>query len=142
MVSERPTLPGHRMNPALLTPQPPVSPWRWWVCILLMLATIINYMDRMAFNLLGVRIQLSLGIDDEQYSWLEAAFSAAFALGAICTGLLVDKVGVRWVYPIMVLGWSAAGVLTGFASTFVMLLTCRVFLGLFEAGNWPCGIRT
>ena len=26
--------------------------------------------------------------------------------------------------------------------SFWMLLTCRFMLGLFEAGNWPCGIRT
>src|SRR5437763_4243788 len=107
-----------------------------------MLATVINYMDRMTLNQLGVHIQTSLGIDDEQYSWLEGAFSAAFAIGAVCTGFLVDRVSVRWVYPLMVLGWSAAGVLTGFASTFWMLLMCRFLLGLFEAGNWPCGIRT
>ena len=49
---------------------------------------------------------------------------------------------VRWVYPLMVLGWSAAGILTGFAGTFWMLLSARFMLGLFEAGNWPCAIRT
>jgi ACS family hexuronate transporter-like MFS transporter len=42
----------------------------------------------------------------------------------------------------MVLGWSAAGVLTGFATSFWVLLGCRFSLGFFEAGNWPCGIRT
>jgi ACS family hexuronate transporter-like MFS transporter len=130
------------MNPSPLPPPPPVSPWRWWVCLLLMLATVINYMDRMALNQLGVRIQSSLGIDDEQYSWLEGAFSAAFAVGAVCTGFVVDRAGVRWVYPFMVLGWSAAGVLTGFSSGFWMLFMCRFMLGLFESGNWPCGIRT
>ena len=69
-------------------------------------------------------------------------FSLAFALGAVTTGFVVDKISVRWVYPFMVLGWSAAAVLTGFANGFWMLLTCRFALGLFEAGNWPCGIRT
>jgi len=34
------------------------------------------------------------------------------------------------------------GILTGFANSFWMLLACRFALGLFEAGNWPCGIRT
>jgi len=118
------------------------SPWRWWVCILLMLATVINYMDRMALNQLALRIQFSLGLNNTQYSYLEAAFSAAFACGAILTGYIVDRTNVRWVYPLLVLGWSAAGVLTGFATGFWMLLSCRLMLGLFEAGNWPCGLRT
>jgi MFS transporter, ACS family, hexuronate transporter len=118
------------------------SPWRWWVCILLMLATVINYMDRMALNQLALRIQFSLQLNNTQYSYLESAFSAAFAIGAVLTGYIVDRTNVRWVYPLLVLGWSAAGVLTGYATGFWMLLSCRLMLGFFEAGNWPCGLRT
>jgi MFS transporter, ACS family, hexuronate transporter len=118
------------------------SPWRWWVCILLMFATVINYMDRMALNQLALRIQFSLGLNNTQYSYLESAFSFAFAIGAILTGYVVDRTNVRWLYPLLVLGWSAAGVLTGYASGFWMLLSCRLMLGLCEAGNWPCGLRT
>ena len=130
------------MNPTT-TPNPAaISHWRWWICILLMLATVINYMDRMALNQLALRIQFSLGLNNTQYSYLESAFSAAFAIGAILTGYIVDRTNVRWVYPLLVLGWSAAGVLTGYATGFAMLLSCRLMLGLFEAGNWPCGLRT
>jgi ACS family hexuronate transporter-like MFS transporter len=32
--------------------------------------------------------------------------------------------------------------LTGYSTGLVWLLACRIALGLFEAGNWPCGIRT
>jgi ACS family hexuronate transporter-like MFS transporter len=42
---------------------------------------------------------------------LGSAFSLAFALGALTTGFVVDRFGVRRVYPLMVHGWSAAGVL-------------------------------
>ncbi len=124
-----------------LSPPPP-SPWRWWVCLLLMLATVVNYMDRMALNQMAVRIKGYFGLDNTQYSLLESLFSLAFAIGAVTTGFIVDRISVRWVYPATVLGWSAAGVLTGFATGFWMLLSCRFALGLFEAGNWPCGIRT
>jgi ACS family hexuronate transporter-like MFS transporter len=112
------------------------------VCLLLMQASIINYMDRLALNQLATEIQAAFGLDDVQYSWLESAFSFAFAFGALGTGFVVDRVSVRWVYPLMVVGWSFAGILTGFAGSFWMLLTCRFLLGLFEAGNWPCAIRT
>ena len=129
-------------SPEPLPNDPPPSPWRWGVCLLLMLATVINYMDRMALNQMALRIQMYFQLDNTQYSLLESVFSFAFAAGAISTGYLVDRVSVRWVYPAMVLGWSAAGVLTGFADGFWMLLSCRLALGFFEAGNWPCGIRT
>jgi ACS family hexuronate transporter-like MFS transporter len=107
-----------------------------------MLATIINYMDRLALNQMAVRIKTYFSLSNYEYSVLESAFSFAFAIGAVTTGYVVDRISVRWVYPFMVLGWSTAGVLTGFAGGFWMLLTCRFALGLFESGNWPCGIRT
>jgi ACS family hexuronate transporter-like MFS transporter len=112
------------------------------VCALLFLATTLNYMDRIALNQMAVRIQTALQLDDFQYGLLESGFSFSFAIGAIVAGVIVDRVSVRWVYPLAVLGWSAAGFLTGFASGFATLLACRVMLGLFEAANWPCGIRT
>jgi len=138
----RPNAPMTVAPPPSHHPAPHESAWRWWVCGLLMLATVINYMDRMALNQTARRIKLSLGMNNEQYSMLESAFSLAFAIGAVTTGYVVDRANVRWVYPLMVLGWSAAGVLTGFADGFWFLLTCRFMLGFFEAGNWPCGIRT
>ncbi len=118
------------------------APSRWWICTLLLLATTLNYMDRVALNQTSVRIQYALGLTNEDYGWLEGGFSFAFAVGTLFTGFLVDRVGVRWVYPAVVAGWSLAGFLTGFAPGYVALLSCRVMLGLFEAGNWPCGIRT
>lgn len=125
-----------------LAPYAPASPWRWWVCLLLMQATVVNYMDRMALNQMAKQIQAAFGLNNTQYGWLESVFSLAFAFGAIGTGFVVDRVSVRLVYPLMVVGWSLAGILTGFAGSFWMLLTCRFMLGLFEAGNWPCAIRT
>lgn len=131
------------MNPAPgPLPSARVSAWRWWVCALLFLATTLNYMDRIALNQMAVRIQRALDLDDFQYGLLESGFSFSFAIGAIVAGVVVDRVSVRWVYPLAVLGWSAAGFLTGYASGFATLLTCRVMLGLFEAANWPCGLRT
>ena len=118
------------------------SPWRWWVCILLLLASTLNYMDRLTLNQTAVRIKAAFAIDDFQYSLLESVFSVAFGIGTLTLGYVVDRVGVRIVYPIAVFGWSMFGLLTGFAPGFWVLLLCRFGLGLFEAGNWPCGIRT
>jgi ACS family hexuronate transporter-like MFS transporter len=78
----------------------------------------------------------------EEYADLESGFSIAFALGTLSAGWLVDKFGVRWIYPIAVAGWSLAGLFTGLVQSYALLFVCRVMLGFFEAGNWPCGIRT
>src|SRR5262249_39569770 len=55
---------------------------------------------------------------------------------------LADRWSVALLYPLAVLAWSAAGFATGLAQGFVGLLLCRSLLGLAEAGNWPCALRT
>lgn len=116
--------------------------WRWWVCVLLLLATMVNYMDRLTLNLLADTIMTQVGFGEEEYGILEAGFALAFALGALAAGALADRVNVYWVYPIAVLAWSAAGLMTGFATTFAGILACRVALGLAESANWPCALKT
>ncbi len=123
-------------------PRSPSSAWKWWVCGLLLLATMINYMDRLTINQTAKFIKDEIGINNEQYGEIEYAFGLAFALGSLAIGWTVDRWNVRWIYPAALLGWSIAGFLTGFAQGFVPLLACRFVLGLFEAGNWPCALRT
>jgi ACS family hexuronate transporter-like MFS transporter len=112
------------------------------VCGLLLLATMINYMDRQTINQTAKRIKDEMHLTNEQYGDIESAFAVAFAVGAVCIGFTVDHWNVRWVYPVALLGWSVAGFLTGFADTFAHFLGLRFALGLFESGNWPCALRT
>src|SRR5262249_18344963 len=123
-----------------VSPRGPV--WKWWVCGLLLLATMLNYMDRLTLNLLSVRLMAAFALDDRHYGQLESAFAFAFALGSIVVGWTADRWNVYWIYPALVLAWSAAGFATGLAQSFAGLLVCRFLLGLAEAGNWPCGLRT
>src|SRR5713226_9160256 len=83
--------------------------WKWWVCGLLLLATTINYMDRLTLNLLGVRLMNDLQFDVVGYGRIESGFAIAFALGAIVLGFAVDWFGAFWTYPLAVLAWSVAG---------------------------------
>src|SRR5262249_21628253 len=82
--------------------------WRWWVCGLLLLATLINYMDRLTLNLLAPHIKAELGMGPQAYGTLEAGFAIAFACGGLLFGLLADRYNVFWVYPLAVIAWSAA----------------------------------
>jgi MFS transporter, ACS family, hexuronate transporter len=116
--------------------------WKWWVCGLLLLASMINYMDRQTLANAASRITKQFALSQEQYGDLEFGFGWAFAVGSIVFGVLVDRVSVRWVYPGVLLLWSVTGFLTGMISNFNELLVCRTLLGLFEAGHWPCAIKT
>src|SRR5262249_39541366 len=96
--------------------------WKWWVCGLLLLATMINYMDRLTLNLMAKPIMEDLGLDERDYGQLESAFAIAFAVGAIVAGWLADRWNVRWIYPAAVVVWSLAGFVTGLAEGFLALL--------------------
>jgi MFS transporter, ACS family, hexuronate transporter len=49
---------------------------------------------------------------------------------------------VRWVYPAALLLWSGMGFATGLVESYGGLLVCRTLLGFFEAGHWPCAVKT
>lgn len=116
--------------------------WKWWICGLLLCASAINYMDRQALASAAVRISAQFHLTQQDYGNLEWAFGWAFALGSMGFGVLVDRVSVRWVYPLVLLLWSGVGFATGFVESYSGLLVCRALLGLFEAGHWPCAVKT
>ncbi len=118
------------------------SSWKWWVCGLLLLASTINYMDRQTLANAATRITREFQLDQEQYGDLEFAFGWAFAIGSLLFGIAADRVSVRWLYPMVLLLWSAVGFTTGLTNTYSGLLACRMLLGLFEGGHWPCAIKT
>lgn len=113
-----------------------------WVAGLLLMASAINYMDRQTLANVAVRIGREFQMSQEQYGNLEAGFGWAFAAGSLFFGFLADRVSVRWLYAAVVLLWSAMGFASGFSQNYHQLLLCRTMLGFFEAGHWPCGIKT
>jgi len=116
--------------------------WKWYVCGLLLLATTINYMDRVTLANASVRVTKEFGLSEEQYGNLELYFGWAFAVGSLVFGLLADRVRIYWLYPVVLAGWSIMGMVSGWTSSYSELLICRILLGFFEAGHWPCALKT
>lgn len=129
-------------SPSATETQPPLGAWRWWICGLLLCASTINYIDRVTLSAIATRISGQFHLTQAHYGTIETGFGWAFATGSLLFGLVVDRFPVRWVYPFALLMWSVAGFLTGYARNYEELLACRVALGLFEGGHWPCAIKT
>jgi MFS transporter, ACS family, hexuronate transporter len=118
------------------------DPRAWGICGLLLLATMLMYMDRQALSQQKTEILASLNLTNTDYGRLELGFGLAFAVGGIVTGLIADRISPRWFYPVVLLGWSGVGFATGWVTNYWQLLACRVLLGFFEAGHWPCALVT
>jgi ACS family hexuronate transporter-like MFS transporter len=116
--------------------------WKWRITGLLLLATTINYMDRATLANAKERIVGELHLGDHDYGNLEFAFGWAFAAGSLVFGFLADRFSVRLLYPMVLAGWSVMGMITGWSQGFGELLVCRTLLGFFEAGHWPCAVKT
>jgi ACS family hexuronate transporter-like MFS transporter len=116
--------------------------WRWGVCILLLLATTINYMDRVTLANTAKRVKAEFGLSNEQYGSIEEGFSYAFAGGSLLFGFLADRINIRFLYPAVLILWSIMGFAGGLVKSFEGMWWCRTLLGLFEAGHWPCALRT
>jgi ACS family hexuronate transporter-like MFS transporter len=115
---------------------------RWRICALLFFANTINYMDRQVLSFLAPLLQVKIGWTEAQYSYIVVAFQAAYALGLLFVGGLIDWVGVRVGYAVTIVVWSAAAVSHSLARTALSFGVSRFFLGLGESGNFPAAIKT
>ena len=67
------------------------SSWKWWITGLLLLATTINYMDRVTLANASVRVTQEFGLSEQQYGNLELAFGWAFAAGSLVAAALIHR---------------------------------------------------
>ncbi len=120
----------------------PGGRYRWRVCAMLLAATTINYIDRQVLGVLAPFLQDEIGWNEIQYGYIVTAFQAAYAIGLLCAGAVIDRLGTRIGYAIAIAVWSVAAMSHALAASVVGFMLARFFLGLGEAGNFPAAIKT
>src|SRR5437762_8573704 len=115
---------------------------RWRVCALLFFATTINYMDRQVLGILAPDLQRIIGWNEIQYGYIVTAFQAAYALGLLIMGSVIDRIGTRRGYAFAIGVWSISAMGHALARTAFGFGIARFMLGLGESGNFPAGIKT
>ena len=119
----------------------PIGKYRWIVCALLFFATTINYIDRQVIGLLKPTLEGEFGWSETDYSNIVMAFSAAYAIGLLLFGKIVDKIGTKMGYTVSVVFWSIAAMLHAVVKSTFGFGVVRAFLGISEAGNFPTAIK-
>jgi ACS family hexuronate transporter-like MFS transporter len=114
---------------------------RWWIIGLIGMATIINYIDRSAINILWPYIYKEFNIADADsknaLAIITTFFMAAYAIGQTVTGKMMDAIGTRMGMVVSIAGWSISIALHALARSLTSFNIFRAMLGLSEAGNWP-----
>lgn len=86
--------------------------WRWWMCVLLFLATTINYMDRQVLSLTWKDfIAPEFHWTDSDYGTITGIFSIVYAICMLFAGKFVDFMGTRKGYLWSIGVWSAGACL-------------------------------
>jgi ACS family hexuronate transporter-like MFS transporter len=109
---------------------------RWWIVGLLLLATILNYVDRQSLSILATTIQHAFAMSDYAYGHVVFAFLLSYTFAYAVSGPLCDRFGVRFSMAVLMTWWSMAELLPAFAHSAVTLGASRLLLGLGEAGVW------
>jgi ACS family hexuronate transporter-like MFS transporter len=121
-----------------------IGRYRWAICALLFFATTINYIDRQVLGILATdeTFKQTIGWNDAQYGFIQTAFQAAYAVGLLVVGGLMDRFGTRKGFSFAVAFWSVAAMAHALARSIFGFGVARFALGLGEAGNFPAAIKT
>ena len=114
-----------------------IKHFRWWIVGMIALATAINYLDRQNLPVAIVEIRKNFPISDSQYGLLNSLFLLAYGTMYAVGGRLLDKLGSRIGYAVMIIWWSLANVLHGLVSSVTGLGIARFLLGMGEGGGFP-----
>jgi ACS family hexuronate transporter-like MFS transporter len=117
------------------------SSLRWRIALLIAAAIAISYFDRQTLPVAIKSIQLDIPISNTQFSQLQAAFLTAYALMYAGGGKLVDVLGTRMGFLLIMAWWSVACASHGLATGFGMLMMSRFLLGMGEGGGFPAATK-
>ena len=145
--------------------------FRWTICLLLFLATTVNYMDRQVLSLTWKEfISPEFHWTDSDYGTITAIFSIIYAIANLFAGRFIDWMGTKKGYLWAIFVWSAGACLhaeCGWATehwvgvhdshallqatgdvalaiatvSVYFFIAARTILALGEAGNFPAAIK-
>lgn len=114
---------------------------RWYICALLLLATIVNYIDRQVFSILAPDLQRDIGWTELDYSRIVIAFQLSYAVSLILSGRLIDRIGSKLGYMLSIIWWSCAEIAHALSRTPFGFGVARAALGIGEAANFPAAMK-
>ena len=115
--------------------------YRWVVVVLLFFATTINYLDRQVIGLLKPTLEKEFHWTDSDFGHIVMTFQAAYALGLLAFGGIIDRLGTKLGYTISLIVWSLAAMAHALAKSTFGFGLVRGALGLGESGNFPAAIK-
>jgi ACS family hexuronate transporter-like MFS transporter len=113
----------------------------WWPSGVMMLGTVLAYLDRQVLALLSPLILAETHLSAQSYTETIAAFSYAYMLSTFFWGSVLDRIGLRLGMLLSLSIWMVASGSHSLVSTFIGFATARAVLGIGEGSMFPGGFR-
>lgn len=124
------------MPAAVPLPQGQRPYYRYYVLLILILVYIFNFIDRQILGILASSIKTELGLSDQQLGLMGGmAFALFYTALGIPIALVADRKSRTWIMTGALTIWSGFTALCGLATGFWQLFSCRLGVGVGEAGG-------
>jgi ACS family hexuronate transporter-like MFS transporter len=114
---------------------------RWRIAVLVFFAIAISYLDRQALAVAIDAVQRDIPLTNFEYGALASIFLFAYALMYAGGGALIDRLGTRRGFFVIMVFWSLACASHSLATGFWMLAASRFLLGAGEGGGFPAATK-
>jgi MFS transporter, ACS family, hexuronate transporter len=114
----------------------------WWPAIVMMLGTLLSYVDRASLALLSPMFLSDIHMSAQDYSWCISAFSFAYMFAALAWGSILDRIGLRLGMTISLFIWMVSSASHALMGSFLGFASARAVLGIGEGSIFPGGFRT
>ena len=114
----------------------------WLIVVLLFLFMLINFADKAVIGIAAVPIMQELHLSPREFGLVGSSFFLLFAVSAVATGFVVNRVPTRWVLLLMGLVWALTQFPMLGSVGFGMLVACRVALGAGEGPAAPVALHS
>src|SRR5688572_3851021 len=114
---------------------------RWRIAILISAAIAISYLDRQTLPVAIGEIRKDIPISNQVKAFLDSAFLLTYGLMYVGGGRLMDVLGTRRGFTVIMIFWSLACASHGFAGGVIALAASRLLLGVGEGGGFPAATR-
>src|SRR3954451_20511447 len=113
---------------------------RWTICGLLFAAVVLSYIDRLVLSVLKPTLQQLYGWSGSGYGDVVFWFQAAYGLGFLFFGRLIDRIGAKAGYLVAMGVWTAAHMAHALFTSTGGFAMVRVILARVESGAYPASL--
>jgi ACS family hexuronate transporter-like MFS transporter len=106
-----------------------------------LLATTISYIDRQALAVAAPVLRDELRMSNFDYARIVFSFLMAYTVMQAVTGWMVDRLGTRNGFALLMVWWSTAAMLHALGRGVLSFSIYRILLGAGQAGSWAASVR-